>query len=218
MVSGGAGTQRVMYGTADGVVHLRRLARRRAGRAAPTSGDDADVFGPVDADPGENRASVAFADTSTRTRSASSSSPTTRRAGIEIAHFDAADGSLVQQFAVPRHERHDDRVLAARDARRAAAAAVLRRGRAAVQGAGRERRSAPPPSARRRAPPTSTPPRSQPGAAVRSTCSARRRRTSPIGTTDGFLRTYRARDLTPGPFEDLTFALGPACVRRGRRP
>ena len=102
VVSGG-GDQRVAYGTTDGVVHTRRLAD-----GAPVGdpdgtdvGDEADVFGTVDTDPGENRASVSFADTSTESALGQLFVAHNDTAGIEIAQFDLAGGDLVQEFLVP---------------------------------------------------------------------------------------------------------------------
>ena len=54
------------------------------------------MFGTVDADPGENRASVSFADTSTESALGQLFVAHNDGAGIEIAQFDVADGGLVQ--------------------------------------------------------------------------------------------------------------------------
>ena len=108
-----------MYGTADGVVHLRRLADGGAVGGADVGTDSGRVRHAVDADPGENGASVSFADTSTETALGQLFVAHNDGGGIEIAHFDEADGSLVQQFAVPGTAGHDDRVVAAGVRRRA---------------------------------------------------------------------------------------------------
>jgi hypothetical protein len=103
VITSGGPDQRVAYGTVDGAVHIRRLAD-----GAPVGDPDGttvsgepDAFGTVDADPGENQASVSFADTSTETALGQLFVAHNDAAGIEIAHFDLADGSLVQEFPVP---------------------------------------------------------------------------------------------------------------------
>ena len=103
VITSGGTNQRVAYGTADGTVHIRRLADGDPiGAAGGTDvGDDADVFGPVSALPGENRASVSFADSSTETTLGQLFVAHNDGTGIDIAHFDLADGSLVQEFPVP---------------------------------------------------------------------------------------------------------------------
>jgi len=103
LTTSGGTDQRVAYGTADGVVHIRRLADGApVGDPSGTDiGDDADVFGPVSTVPGENRASTSFADTSTESALGQLFVAHNDGTGIEIAHFDQADGSLVQEFAVP---------------------------------------------------------------------------------------------------------------------
>ena len=66
LTTSGGTDQRVAYGTADGVVHIRRLADGApVGDPSGTDiGDDADVFGPVSTVPGENRASTSPTKTS----------------------------------------------------------------------------------------------------------------------------------------------------------
>jgi hypothetical protein len=97
LVSGGpASSQRVIYGTGDGVVHFRRLTDGAPIGGADV-GNDADVFGPV----GNARASVSFADTSTEAGPGQLFVAHNEGAGVEIARFDEANGSLVEQFAVP---------------------------------------------------------------------------------------------------------------------
>jgi hypothetical protein len=99
IVTGGP-DQRVAYGTLDGAVHIRRLADGADAGGADVS-DEPDAFGSVDPDPGENQASVSFADTSTETALGQLFVAHNDAGGIEIAHFDLADGSLVQEFPVP---------------------------------------------------------------------------------------------------------------------
>ena len=89
----------MIYGTADGFVHLRRLTDGTPVGGADV-GDDADVFGPVRA-AGDNRASVSFADTSTDSGPGRLFAAHNEGARIEIAEFDEADGRLLRQFAVP---------------------------------------------------------------------------------------------------------------------
>ena len=141
VITSGGTNQRVAYGTADGTVHIRRLADGDPiGAAGGTDvGDDADVFGPVSALPGENRASVSFADSSTETTLGQLFVAHNDGAGIEIAHFDL--GGRQPRAGVPGagDGRHDDRVLAARHARRRP---LLRGGGRAVQGPGHRRADA----------------------------------------------------------------------------
>jgi hypothetical protein len=100
LISGGpAAQQRVMYGTEDGVVHLRRLSDGSAVGAADIGSAD-EVFGTQNTDPGED-GSVSFVDTSTESALGQLFVVHNEADGIEIAHFDEADGSLVQQFDVP---------------------------------------------------------------------------------------------------------------------
>ena len=134
-----ARNQRVAYGTSDGVVHIRRLADGGAVGGADVS-NEADAFGPVGADPGENGASVSFADTSTETALGQ----------LFVAHNEAArdrdralrPGRRQPRAAVrrARHGRPHDRVVAA--SRSAARRPLLRRRRRAVQGSGRRRADA----------------------------------------------------------------------------
>ena len=106
-------------------------------------GDDADVFGPVGA-PGDNRANVAFADTSTETALGQLFVAHNDGPGIHIAHFDEADGSLVEALHRAGHHRPHVASVAARHpgGARRQPLAVLRRGRPAVQGAGGDAQSA----------------------------------------------------------------------------
>jgi hypothetical protein len=195
VVSGGApASQLVMYGTGDGVVHLRRLEDGTPVGGADV-GDDADVFGPIDADPGENQASVSFADTSTEEALGQLFVAHNEGTGIEIAHFDEADGSLVQQFAVPG------------TAGMTIQSSLLATGDALFFVAGGRLWKVPVTDWRSRdasfGTPASTPdvdatPVASPALAnldVLGTPTAH----VAIGTEDGDLRTYRASDLGAGP-------------------
>jgi hypothetical protein len=191
VTSGGAPSQQlVMYGTADGVVHLRRLSD------AGTAVGGADVSGEPDAfgTPG-GPASVSFADTSTDDALGQLFVAHNDAGGIEIAHFDEADGSLRQQFAVPGTAGMtlESSLLATSDSlffvaggRLFKVAVANARGRDASFGAVTS-------TADVDATPVASP--ALVSLDVLGTPTAH----VAIGTEDGDLRTYRAADLTPGP-------------------
>ena len=210
--AGSPATQRVIYGTGDGVVHFRRLDTGAAVGGADI-GNDPDVFGTVSAVPGDNGASVSFADTSTASGPGQLFAVHNDDPGIEIAHFDEADGSLVKQADVPGTTGMtvESSLLAtapagdgSRDLFFVAGGRLFKLPVANAQSPDASFGAA-----------TSTPdveanPVASPtliyldvdGLGTPTAHVA-------IGTTDGHLRTYRASDLAPGPFIDLTFPLGP---------
>jgi hypothetical protein len=208
--AGSPATQRVIYGTSDGVVHFRRLSDGVPFGGADVGGD-ADVFGTQSATPGANGASVSFADTSTATGPGQLFAAHNDGAGIEIAHFNEADGSLVDEFAVPGTTGMtiESSLLAT--------PAGADGGRSLFFVAGGRLFKVPVANA-------GTPAASF-GAVTRTADVDANPIASPtllyldvvgtpmahiaIGTTDGFLRTYRTTNLAPGPFSDLKVQLGP---------
>jgi hypothetical protein len=209
--AGSPATQRVIYGTSDGVVHFRRLSDGVPFGGADVGGD-ADVFGTQSATPGANGASVSFADTSTATGPGQLFAAHNDGAGIEIAHFNEADGSLVDEFAVPGTTTGmtiDSSLLAtpagADGARSLFFVAGGRLFKVAVANAGT-------PAASFGAVTSTADVDANPIASptllyldVVGTPMAH----IAIGTTDGFLRTYRTTNLAPGPSMDLKIEFGP---------
>lgn len=190
LISGGPVTaQRVIYGTADGVVHFRRVSD-----GSPVGGADVsnapNAFGTPSAVPGDNRASASFADVGGRLYAAHNEA-----GGIEIAEFDEFGGGLISETPVPGTAGMtiESSLLATPSARYFVAGGRLFK----VPASGA---------------PTSTPdvnanPLANPtliNLAVLGTPTPH----IAIGTTDGFLRTYRAADLAPGPSIDLSVPLG----------
>ena len=203
--TGTPSTQRVIYGTSDGFVHFRRLSDGAPiGRA--DIGADSDIFGTVDPDPGENGASVSFADTSTASGLGQLFAVHNEGAGIEIAHFDEADGSLVKQAAVPGTTGMtlESSVLATAPAGDG--------GRNLFFVAGGRLHKLPVANAQSRSASFGTPtstgdvdanPIASPTLISLDVLGTPMAHVA-IGTTDGFLRTYRASDLSPGPFVNLS--------------
>jgi len=208
--AGSPATQRVIYGTSDGVVHFRRLSDGVPFGGADV-GDDADVFGTQSATPGANGASVSFADTSTATGPGQLFAAHNEGSAIEIAHFNEADGSLVDEFAVPGTTGMtiESSLLAtpagADGGRSLFFVAGGRLFKVAVADAGT-------PAASFGAVTSTADVDANPIASptllyldVLGTPMAH----IAIGTTDGFLRTYRTTNLVPGPAISLSAPLGP---------
>ena len=121
-------------------------------------------------------------------------------AGIEIAEFDEADGRLLRQFAVPGTTgmRLESSLLAAGDALYFVAGQRLFKVPTSLTGATR--------TADVNANPVASP------ALISLDVLSTPTPHIAIGTTDGFLRTYRAADLVPGPLMDLKVGLGPFTI------
>jgi hypothetical protein len=181
--------QRVVYGTADGVVHFRRLTD-----GAPVGGADignrSDVFGPAGA-------SVSFADTSTDSAPGRLFAAHNEAASIQIAEFDDAGGALLRQVPIPgtAGKTIESALLAMPPAADGATTLFFVAGgrlfRVPVSGSGAFGTA------------TSTgnvgaTPQASPALAYLDVLGVPTAHVA-IGTTDGALRTYRASDLAAGP-------------------
>ncbi len=199
LVSGG----RVIYGTADGVVHFRRLSDGAPVGGADV-GDDADVFGPA----GNARASVGFVETGQLFVAHN------QGAGIEIAHFDTAAGRLVKQFAVPNTTglTLQSSLLATPSAADGSRSLFFVAGgrlyKVPVRNAGRADAAF---GTVTRTFNVNATPVASPALLSLDVMGTPTPHVA-VGTTNGFLLTFRVSNLAPGAFADLTFPLGPGMV------
>ena len=197
LVSGG----RVIYGTADGVVHFRRLSDGTPVGGADV-GDDADVFGP------NARASVGFVETGQLFVAHN------QGAGIEIAHFDTAEGRLVKQFAVPHTNGMtlQSSLLATPAAADGSRSLFFVAGgrlfKVPVTNAGRANAAF---GTVTRTFDVNATPVASPALLSLDVMGTPTPHVA-VGTTNGFLLTFRVSNLMPGAFENLTFPLGPGVV------
>lgn len=107
--TGSPATQRMIYGTRDGLVNFQILATGapvgpEGGTSVDGGAPDLDVFGTRGTSAGDNGSSVSFADTSGATGLGqlfvAHNDDDAAGPDIEIAQFDETDGSLVQQVDV----------------------------------------------------------------------------------------------------------------------
>ncbi len=197
-----------MYGTADGVVHIRRLERRRVHRRTSDVGADAGRVRTPSASPRRQPRQRRVRGHVERGDLGQLFAATTTAPEIEIAQFDEADGSLARQFDVPGTTGMTIDSLAAghpgarRRRRDLFFVAGDRLFKVPVADAAARASSAPPEHRRRQRQPDREPALANLDVLGTPTPHVA------IGTSDGFLRTYRASDLAPGPLIDLKVSLG----------